>query len=351
MKRVFPALLLLAGASVLAGCDKAAHSSNQAAVPLVKTVAPAAGAGVSLGMSGTVRARVESPLAFQVGGRIAARSVDAGRSVQAGQQLFELDQRDLLPMVRAAEADLAAAESALANAESELARQRQLLEKNFTSAQALDQVQLLRRQMQSQRDAAAARLVQARNAHGYARLQAPAGGVLIDVTGEVGQVVAAGQPVAMLAHAGEREVEVYFPEILPPPQHGEALLADGKTLSLRLRETAGAVDPLGRTRRARYTVQGSSDALVLGAVLRTRFSGLQAVQGEFAVPIGAIDERGKGPRIWRVANGRATALPVRVLALDSETARISGSLAPADRIVALGTHLLTDNMAVRELGR
>ena len=44
-------------------------------------------------------------------------------------------------------------------------------------------------------------------------------------------------------------------------------------------------------------------------------------------------------------------VPVRVLALNSETARIRGPLVAGERIVALGTHLLHEGMRVRELGR
>ena len=347
-----PTLLLLLSAAGVSACVATPEQAAPTPPPLVKTVTLGGSPGMTLGLSGTVRARVESPLGFQVPGRIARRAVDAGQTVTAGQVLFELDQRDLQQMVRAAEADLAAAESALANANAELARQRKLLEQQFTSAQALEQVQLLQRQMQSQHAAASARLAQARNGLGYARLQAPAGGVLTEVSGEAGQVVGAGQPVAMLAQAGEREVEVYFPENQTPPASGSAVLADGSTLALKLRETAGAVDPYSRTRRARYTVQQPAGSLLLGAVLRTRFSRPQAAaEGDFSVPLAAIDERGTGPRVWQIKQGRVQPVPISLLALDQHSARIRAPLSASDKVVALGTHLLIDNMAVRELGQ
>ncbi|MFN3432681.1 MAG: HlyD family efflux transporter periplasmic adaptor subunit, partial [Candidatus Sericytochromatia bacterium] len=62
------------------------------------------------------------------------------------------------------------------------------------------------------RDAAQARLSQVRNGRAYAQLRTPAAGIVTEVTGQAGQVVAAGQPVATLAQAGAREVEVFFPE-------------------------------------------------------------------------------------------------------------------------------------------
>ena len=359
---MYPFILMLTVSLLLGGCgDAPAPRSAEALPPFVKTVAVTAGERQTLGLSGTVRARVESPLAFQVGGRISRRAVDAGQAVSAGQVLFELDRRDLAQSLSAIEADLAGAEAGLATAEAELARYRQMREQGFTSAQEVERAELSWREAQTRRDAATARVAQARNALEYGRLQAPAAGVLIDVTGEPGQVVAAGQAVATLAQTGEREVEVYFPEGVTPPGAGEALLADGAVLPLGLRETAGAVDPQGRTRRARYTVLQRQDELVLGAVLRARFAaadradadgaGTGAVGIDFRVPLGALDERGQGPRVWRFQEGAVPPVPVRVLALDGEYARIHGPLSAGEHIVALGTHLLHEGMAVRELGR
>lgn len=345
----FLMLSLMLGACALAGCERAAAPQQDRPPPFVKTIAVHTSSEGQLGLSGTVRARVETPLAFQVGGQIAARRVDAGHRVAPGQALFELDRRDLEQGVRAAAADLAAADAALATALADLARNRVLQQQRFTSAQALERFELAQREAQTRRDAAAARLAQARNALGYGQLLAPAAGVLIDVIGERGQVVSAGQMVATLAQDGERELELHFPQGVLPPASGDAVLADGTTLPLRLREIAGAVDPQGRTRRARYTVQAPQEALVLGMVLRARFAAMAQEAGEFAVPLGALNERGEGPRLWRVEEGRVRAVPVTVLGTDGETARVRGPLAAGDRIVALGTHLLGEGMAVREL--
>ena len=306
------------------------------------------------GVSGTVRAQTESPLSFQVPGRIVARLVDANQSVTAGQPLMRLDERDLEQAEQVASAELAAAQAALATVEADVARNRELEQRNFISAQALERTVLQQREAQSRRDAAAARLAQARNARGYAVLNSPAAGVLLEVTGEPGQVVAAGQPVAVLAQDTAREIEVFLPEQLPPPAQGQALLADGRSLPLRLREVAGAVEPQARTRRARYTVTEGAAELVLGAVVRTRFEGMGQVSGVAAVvsvPIGALDERGQGPHVWRVHEGRLTPTPVQVLAVDDREAQVSGELAAGERVVALGTQLLREDMTVRELAR
>ncbi|TCS95390.1 RND family efflux transporter MFP subunit [Tepidimonas ignava] len=348
-------------ATALLGCQRAPERATSADErPWVVTAAPRPLGGQALGLSGTVRARIEAPLAFQVGGRIVKRHADAGQAVRAGQVLFELDAADLEQAVRAAEADLAAAETAARTAQADLDRVRALQAQSFVSAQALERAQLSAREAASRRDAAQARLAQVRNNRGYAALRAPADGVLTDVTGQPGQVVAAGQPVATLAQAGAREVEVQLPDGVTPPPRGEAQLPGGHSVALTLREAAPVVDPLGRTRRARYRAPDLPAELPLGSVVAVRLAGPNAPTSAptapapaagaaaWVVPVGALDERAEGPRVWRVREGKLEAVPVRVLRVDDRQALVVAPLAPQDRIVALGTHLLQPGMAVRE---
>ncbi len=342
--------LTLALSSVLLTACAPDTPEAPALAPWVKTVALSAADGGQTSLSGTIRARVESPLAFQVGGRIAQRRVDSGQTVQAGQVLFELDKRDLDAGLQAAQADAAAADTALAIAEAEWQRNQQLHQQNFISPQALDRSRLALREAQTRRDAAQARLKQANNTEGYGWLRAPKGGVLMDVSGQTGQVVAPGQIVAILAQHGERELEVFFPENATPPRQGRAWLSTGAVL-LQLREVAGAVDPQGRTRRARYSLPAAASDVTLGTLVRAEFQGgpASAQAGVWTVPIGAIDERGQGPRVWLFLNGAVQPQAVEVLALSDEHARIRGPLPANARVVALGTHLLQDGMAVREI--
>ena len=349
--RRVPAAVAAVLALALAACGPRQPAPAAAAAPLVRVATPVPVAGATLGASGTVRARVEAPLAFQVGGRIAERRADAGQAVRAGQPLLMLDPRDLDQAQQAADAEHAAALAALATAEAELARARQLAAQGFVSPQAVERAELQRRELQTRREAAAARLAQARHARGYAVLNAPAAGLLVDVRGEPGQVVTAGQAVATLAH-GAREVEVFLPDGVPPPPRGQATGPDGRTRPLVLREVAGALDPQGRTRRARYTVGADADMLALGSVVATRFELSQpSPAAVYGLPIGALDERGQGARVWRVRDGRVETVPVQVLVVDDTQARVAGALGPQDRVVTLGTHLLQPGMAVRETSR
>jgi RND family efflux transporter MFP subunit len=349
--------LLLSLMAFGAGCQRSTTADEEAAsAPIVRSAAVEPALAMARALSGTVRARIEAPLAFQVGGRILERRVDAGQAVAAGQVLLTLDPVDLEQAVRTAQAELDAAEAALGTAQADLQRARKLEESELISEQAVERASLAVREARSRRDAAAARLVQARNALGYAALRSPAAGVLMDVSGEPGQVVAPGQTVAVLAQAGEREIEVFFPDGLMPPPEGEVILPDGQTKALRLREAAPVVDALGRTRRARYSAAELPAELALGSIVSTRFARADTALGAasqtaatpWRVPIGALDERGHGPRVWRVREGRLEPVSVRVLAVDDRQAVVVGDLQADEHVVALGTHLLKEGMRVRE---
>ena len=353
-----PGLALLTCALVLglSACSRQdAQVQASPSVPWVRMVALEAAGGGQLLLSGTVRARHETPVAFQIGGRLLARHVDAGQSVQAGQLLFSLDGRDVAAGEQAAAAQLAAAEAALATAQRELERQRQLVAQGFVSAQTLDRFELAQRDALSRLDVARAGSAQARNARGYTELRAVRAGVITEVMAEAGQVVSAGQSLATLAQAGEREVEVYLPKAPPAPQQGRLEGPAGQSQTVQLREVAGAADPVSRTWRARYRLDAGSqpEAWPLGSVVRLSLGKPEAASsGQLQqVPLAALDERADGPRLWRVVDGKAEPVPVQVIELGASQARIQSPLAVGDKVVALGTHKLTPGMAVRELAR
>lgn len=349
-------LLPCALALGLSACSRQdAQPAAATSAPWVRTVAlEPAGAGQLL-LSGTIRARHETPVAFQIGGRLLARHVEAGQSVKAGQLLFSLDGRDVAAGEQAASAQLAAAEAALATAQRELERQRQLVAQGFVSAQTLDRFELAQRDALSRLDVARAGATQARNARGYTELRAVRAGVITEVMAEVGQVVGAGQGLATLAQAGEREVEVHLPKAPPAPQQGRVEGAGGQSQAVQLREVAGAADPLSRTWRARYRLDAGSqpEAWPLGSVVRLQLGapGAAPAGQDQQVPLAALDERADGPRLWRVVDGKAEPVPVKVIELGASQARIQSPLAVGDKVVALGTHRLTPGMAVRELAR
>ena len=346
---VLPLLLLVLTLS--SGCEDTPSPSAEQDLPRwVKTSALTADGAATLTLTGVLRARYETPQAFRVSGQIATRHVDAGQTVSQGDVLFTLDPQDLQASLDAALAAQAAAAASLAVAEADLARDRQLRDKEYLSRQAFERATLAVREAATRRDDAEARVTQARNALSYATLRADADGMLIEVSGEPGQVVGSGQPVARLAQAGPREVEVAFPARTRPPQQGELLLGE-RRIALSRREVAGAADPASRTWQARYQLVDPLDERGLGDVAQARFTLATADATErFAVPLAALDERGEGPQLWHIVAGKAQPVPVTLERVTREHAWVRGeSLAAGQTVISLGTHLLTPGMAVRPL--
>jgi RND family efflux transporter MFP subunit len=345
-------IALLGGLCLLAaGCGRRDPVPGETAAPVpikVRLAEVRLAGGEKLLLSGEVRARVEMPLAFQVPGRILVRLVQAGQTVRRGEPLFQLDASDYEQQVRAAEAQLRAAEAEAANAASDRGRLAGLAEKRIVTRLDFDRVETRVQATRERVEAALAALALARNNLGHTRLTAPADGLLLEVIGEAGQVVGVGMPVARLAQAGAREVEVSLPQSLAdaaPAQGRVQFDGHAAATTLELREVAGTADPISRTWRARYLLSGSVQP-PLGSVLRVELD-LPAPGGPaLRVPIGALDERGGKPRIWTIGDGLATAHPVEVLQISGEEALIRADLRPGTRVIAVGTHVIQPGLPV-----
>ncbi|HET8817653.1 MAG TPA: efflux RND transporter periplasmic adaptor subunit [Pseudidiomarina sp.] len=339
----------------LSACSGEPESLNQNTGQPVRVVSPTAAAPQPMLLSGIVKSRTAMPLAFEVNGRIGERLVNAGTLVAKGQPLMRLVESDLEQQLRAEQAGLDAAKAAEANAQTELTRVEELIDAQLVSEQQRDQAQLVLTQAQQQLKAQRARLQLAQKALSDTQLLAPAEGILIEFTAEQDQVISRGQPVAMFAVADQTEIEV----LLPPKQSttdfetAELLQADGTTIALQLRETAGALDASGRTLRARYQLM-ESIPLPLNSVVKVRFP--QSVAANGKVPLSAIDGRCSdetqsctSAQVWEVRDGAVYPIPITVVAMDGEYAYIQGDFNAQTMIVAAGTHVLTPEMAVRVL--
>lgn len=348
-------LFFLIAMVLIAGCDKQPNEEKSLG-PAVRTMAATLTSQPLLALSGTIKAKIETPIAFQINGRIAQRLINSGQTVKKGQILFELDNRDLNQILQANEAEVAAARSALSTAQADSQRNRLLLKEKFISQQGYDRIALQEREAKTRLDAALSRQQQATNASEYANLTSPADGIVTEVTGETGQVVAAGQAIGTLAHAGPVEVEVFLPAGITAPRVGQAQYGN-QTATLTLREVAGSADPISRTVKARYQLNAMPELWPLGAVARVNLNSAALSNDEspakqiilLNVPIGALDERGQGPQVWQVIDGKAQPFPVKVIALNTETAVIEANLPIGTRVIALGTHLLQPGMPVREI--
>ncbi|MCE3285120.1 MAG: efflux transporter, family, subunit [Steroidobacteraceae bacterium] len=161
---------------------------------------------------GTVQSRHEVDQAFRVGGKVVERRVDVGDVVSEGQVLAVLDDNDYRLAVHAAEQQLTAAVANARQAESDRKRLEDLKADGSVSVADDEHAQSVAQTTRAAAEAQARQLELARNQLQYTVLRAPRSGVITALRFEVGQVVAAGQPVVSLANEEEPEIVIDVPE-------------------------------------------------------------------------------------------------------------------------------------------
>ncbi|MEE4378193.1 MAG: efflux RND transporter periplasmic adaptor subunit [Candidatus Competibacteraceae bacterium] len=303
---------------------------------------------VPQGFTGTVEARTEIAIAFQVSGRILKRYVDSGQIVSTGEALFLLDAREFEQSLEAAKAQLTAAEAELIQAESNLARDSRLIEQNSISQSIFEASLLSKRAAHARREAAQAKLRQAEIALQHTSLTATRPGILVNITGMPGQVVTSGQSLGILADTRELEIEVFLPKSAFPPTEALAHI-DDVSIPLKLRETAGAANENSRTWRSRYQIESFGSKLQLGMLVKVSIMVPGSPTQVYSVPLAALDERGSDTQIWRIVDQQAYPQTVTVVGVTPIAAQIQGlDFKAGARVIALGTHLLVPGMPVKE---
>ncbi|MBX3738492.1 MAG: efflux RND transporter periplasmic adaptor subunit [Candidatus Didemnitutus sp.] len=328
----------------LLGCSRSEVKPNANAPRVVRAVQVDASRQIAhetTSYTGVVRARTESNLGFRVAGKIAERLVNAGDAVKKGQPLLKLDPTDY-------ELALQAARAVHQQAALELERVRVLVEKRAESRDALERAS-------AAAETSAAQTAQIANQASYTTLFADADGVVMSTLAEPGQVVAAGQPVLVLAKNGLREAAVDIPEssldrISGAKATAQLYLNAALNVPATFREISGVADPVARTYQARYVLDGDAARFPLGATITVRISTAKdAAQPTLEIPLGSLLDRGDGASVW-VIDPKTSAVAKRsvtIAKLGEETASISGGLQPGETIVGLGAQLLQAGDVVR----
>ncbi|WP_233198671.1 efflux RND transporter periplasmic adaptor subunit [Luteimonas rhizosphaerae] len=345
-------------ALVLAACGDGAPVPDTAQPVLVVRPGDLANDGVGA-YAGEIRAREESPLSFQVGGRLVRRLVDAGEHVTRGQVLAEIDPGDLRLQAQSAQAQLASAEAEYARARTDRARYATLVDEQLVSRSQMDQQDAAYKAAEAQVRAARAQTDVARNQAGYTQLRAPRDGVIANRQAEAGEVVAAGQPIFTLAGDAGREVAIALPESriagfrVGQTARVELWNRPGTQFEGRISEIAAAADPQARTYAARVALDLPGDAAVeLGQSARVYLAGDGAEP--MSLPLSAIQPGADGGKsVWVVDPQRraVVATPVSVGAYGARTVPVREGLTADALVVAAGGHLLRDGQVVTPVDR
>lgn len=352
-------LITLTSIMVLTACGSPPQPPAPERPAIVARPVAASEQSVSF-FSGDIRARHESQLGFRVAGKIERRLVDVGARVDAGDVLATLDPADFRLQLAAAEAAArsAAADAELARAERDrhaTLLERQLISESLFQAQdtALAAAEARLAQVRAQLDVA-------RNQVQYARLVADRAGVVTQIQAETGQVVAAGQVIAVLAQDGDREVEIALPEtgvdrFTPGMPARISLWSEpGRVLAGTLREVAPGADSASRTWRARVTIVDPDASVNLGQTARVRFtSESDDASSRWSIPITALHVHEGAAAVWRLdpATRAVTLIPVEVSAYHEDTVELASGVDGDAWLVVAGVHKLSEGQIVRPIDR
>ncbi len=308
-----------------------------------------------LTISGTVQARTQADLAFRVAGKVTARPVEVGDHVRAGQLLAQLDAADLQFSEEAAEAALQGAEADAANARADLKRYDALGRSSPAYLPSEYDKRTAVTRMADARVAQALRqLALAKDQRAYGALTADADGIVTALPVQVGQVVAAGQTVATLAHTAEIEVVADAPENRLADIRGARDVAvslwavPGTVLHGRVREVGALADAASRTFAVKVTVLDAPEGLLaLGMTAAVSFG----TDGPklATLPASALADMDGKPAVWVLdAQRRRAALrPVQVAGYRADGSVLLGA-GPADgeQVVTAGVGQLGPDMPV-----
>jgi HlyD family secretion protein len=313
--------------------------ANRVAPAVTVTEAGRSVAPTTVSITGTIGARYDTPIGAEGdAGRVAAVYVEAGDRVKRGQLLARIDTALLIPQV----ANLQAALD-LARAESELAAAEYHRAVAVGKSGALSTEETERRRSSSVTGEAKVKVAAAQLAEAQARLRraevrAPADGIILTRTVEVGQTVSpAGSPLFRMAEGDEVELRGDVAETdLPLLKVGQAvdvrLTGNDKVYPGQVRLLGAVIDPQTRLGMIRVSLAPDPN-LRPGAFARAEVTVSNAQR--VVLPQTAVLTDDKGTYVLVVNSAdKIERRPVHVSGMVENGVTIADGVTATDRVVA-----------------
>lgn len=336
---------------LVAGCGKKAEQPEPIRPVLSMVVAPLE--ATSLAVVGTVEPQFRTDYGFRMLGRLIARPVNVGDTVEKGQLLAAVDPFAAELAVRSALAELSTAQGQFANASNTANRQRTLIESGATTKATLDSAEQSSAAAQAAVTRAQSNLTKAREQLSYTKLEAEYAGVVTAVGVQVGQIVNPGQTVVTVARPDIREAVIDVADELA------GMLKIGTPLTVRLqldqriqaagkvREVAPQADAVTRTRRVRITLEAPPDTFRLGSTITTLIP--DKPRRGYPLPSTAILTENGQSSVWVIdpATKSVSKRKVQVVRDDDNSVEVTDGIKAGERVARAGVHQLKEGQRVR----
>jgi multidrug efflux system membrane fusion protein len=343
------AALWLSAAALAAGCggDGLPTGTPATGTPVRVAAVVQSSLQSSLRTVGTLAPAEQIRLSFKTAGVIASINVEQGERVQGGQLLASLAQQEVAAAV-------AQARALAEKAERDLERGRALFADEVATREQLDD-------LMTARDVAEANLRAAEFNARFARIEAPADGIVLRKLAEADELVAAGQPVLVVGDTSGGWIisAALADRDIVRVRVGDAARVrldayPGQVFPATVSELASAADPMTGTYEMKLSISPDGTRFVQGLVAKVEMTGA-AGSNVSVVPVQALLEAdGSEAVVYVVArrdNGEvAQRVAVRIGRLVGDQVEVLGGLAGDERVVTEGASYLRDGQAVRVLG-
>ena len=324
--------------------------------PVLVTIAAAARADVPLTVElvGTVVANQTVAIKSRLDSQVAAVKFHDGELVQAGQVLFELDNRALTAQVNQQEADLTKAKAQLENARLQYERAQKLFADKAIAQSALDSAKATYASALADVQAATAKRENGQVQLGYTKIASPITGRAGTINVTLGNNVKANDPQPLVTINQIQPIRV---QMAIPQRYYDALrtaMADRsseQSLAVTVRRNGqpdlgqgqldyidNAIDPGNGTFVARASFANQDERLWPGMFVNAQLS-LGMDRQALTIPAAAVqgDEGKHFVFVVNPADQKAIRRPI-------ELARVAGNLAIVQQGLEVGDRVISDGL-------
>ncbi len=321
-------------------------------VPVVRTMTLGDSSASSIyTYPGEVRGKYESNLAFQVAGKIVSRSVQLGDTVEAGQVLLTIDPKDVQQSVNVSQAAVNSAQANYKLTKDMYSRYQTLYKQGAVSQAIRDQYETQYQAAEATLAQATAQLTASQNQLNYTKLTADHAGVVSALTGEVGQVVAAGSPVVTVVQGGNREVQIFVPEgrlnTIAPNQSATVTFwaLNNITAQGHIAEIAPMADATTKTYKVRVAIEAMPASARLGMTAKVSLD--EGAQSYILLPRSSIYQTAATPSVWVVKDNKVSLVSIKTDGYKDDKVVVTDGLKKGDVIVVGGISKLSEGMVVK----
>ena len=338
----------------------AVFAQDQGRVYIVRTGKPTRQTiAQSIRKTGSLVSPAEVAISAKVGGRLLkleladGTRLEEGVRVKAGDKIAEIDARDYRAQLEAAKATVASAEATVKDAKREFDRANTLFKEGTATEQERDQAE-------ASYERAVAALAQAKAQAEIADINldetvitAPMDGVVTKRAVEPGTLLTAGAQIATITQMNPLRFQLALPTTifasLAPGKTHVSIEVDaypGQPIDATVSRVYPVADDATRTVRVETTVDNATGRLVPGMYAVGALD-LDRRENVLCVPFDAIIKNDKERIVYRVADGVAQAVKVKLGVRSDAIVEVVEGLSDNDEIVLAGQHRLTDGAKVK----